>query len=192
LCTSQRKVVPSVANRKRWLCCPEVTNVATVRWTWQRQGSCTSLVLSAPSEIRPAGYTCYIFSAIISLTAVLMSAMLFTCFINNQASQACQSQYYCYTIINENHRQKLEILSSSGMLRSVNWFRADVSGLRIRPIFKGHDSSNWTSWPFKMEPIGSPETSVRNQPTLRNIPEDDRIRVNCNGSLRSRINEKLY
>ena len=57
----------------------------------------------------------------------------------------CQSQYYCYTIINENHRQKLEILSTSGMLRSVNWFRADVSGLRNRPIFKGQDSSYWTS-----------------------------------------------
>ena len=28
-------------------------------------------------------------------------------------------------------------LSSSGILRSVGWFRTDVSGLRIGPIFKG-------------------------------------------------------
>jgi hypothetical protein len=27
--------------------------------------------------------------------------------------------------------------------------------------------------PLKMGPIGSPETSMLNQPTLRNIPEDD-------------------
>ena len=33
-------------------------------------------------------------------------------------------------------------------------------------------------WPSKMGPIGSPETSVRNEPKLRNIPEDDRIKVN--------------
>jgi hypothetical protein len=25
------------------------------------------------------------------------------------------------------------------MLRRVDWFRTDVSGLRIGPIFKGHD-----------------------------------------------------
>ena len=35
-----------------------------------------------------------------------------------------------------------------------------------------------------MGTIGSPETSVLNQPTLRNIPEDVRIRVNLNESLR--------
>ena len=39
---------------------------------------------------------------------------------------------------------------------------------------------------MKMEPRGSPETSVINQPTLRNIPADDRIQVNCSDSLRSR------
>jgi hypothetical protein len=33
----------------------------------------------------------------------------------------------------------LRILSSSGMLHSVGWFRADVSGLRIGTIFKGED-----------------------------------------------------
>ena len=31
------------------------------------------------------------------------------------------------------------ILSSSGMLLSLGWFRTDVSGLRIVPIFKGQD-----------------------------------------------------
>jgi hypothetical protein len=39
--------------------------------------------------------------------------------------------------------------------------------------------------PLKMEPIRSPETSARNQPTLRNIPEDDRIQANSSESLRS-------
>ena len=38
-----------------------------------------------------------------------------------------------------------------------------------------------------MGPIGCPETSMRNQPTLRNNPEDGRILVNRSGSLRSRI-----
>jgi hypothetical protein len=42
---------------------------------------------------------------------------------------------------------------------------------------------------LKMEPTGSPETSVLNQPTLRNIPEDGRFQVNCSESLRSRIFE---
>ena len=32
------------------------------------------------------------------------------------------------------------ILSSSGMLRSVGWFRTDVSGLRIGPIFPEDDT----------------------------------------------------
>jgi hypothetical protein len=40
-----------------------------------------------------------------------------------------------------------------------------------------------------MVPIRSAEKSVRKQPTLRNIPEDDRIQVYCSGSLRSR---KMY
>ena len=31
------------------------------------------------------------------------------------------------------------ILSSSGMLRSVGWFRTDVSGLPTGPIFMGQD-----------------------------------------------------
>ena len=31
------------------------------------------------------------------------------------------------------------ILSSSGMSRNVGWFRTDVSGPRIGPIFDGQD-----------------------------------------------------
>ena len=31
--------------------------------------------------------------------------------------------------------------------------------------------------PLKMGPIGSPETSVLNRPTLRTIPEDDRTQL---------------
>jgi hypothetical protein len=38
-----------------------------------------------------------------------------------------------------------------------------------------------------MERIRSPETSVQNQPTLHNIPEDNIIQVNRRESLRSRI-----
>jgi hypothetical protein len=37
-----------------------------------------------------------------------------------------------------------------------------------------------------MGPIGCPETSVLNQPTLCNNPEDGRIQVNYSESLRSR------
>ena len=43
------------------------------------------------------------------------------------------------------------------------------------------------AWPLKMGPIGSPETSVFNQPALRNIPKDYRIQANCNESLRPRL-----
>jgi hypothetical protein len=40
--------------------------------------------------------------------------------------------------------------------------------------------------------IHNPETSALNQRRLRNIPEDGRIRVNCSGSLRSRIKNALF
>ena len=48
------------------------------------------------------------------------------------------------------------ILSSSGMLLSLGWFRTDVSGLRIVPIFKGQDVKEegpgyWTTWVYKGE-----------------------------------------
>ena len=39
--------------------------------------------------------------------------------------------------------------------------------------------------PLNMEPIGNPEKSVLNHPTLHNIPEDDRIQVNHSEGLRS-------
>jgi hypothetical protein len=38
-----------------------------------------------------------------------------------------------------------------------------------------------------MGQMGCPETSVLNQPTLRNIPEDVSIQVNRSGSLRSEL-----
>ena len=37
---------------------------------------------------------------------------------------------------------------------------------------------DWTAWFFKMGPIGSPETSVLNQITQRNNPEDGIIQLN--------------
>jgi hypothetical protein len=78
-------------------------------------------------------------------------------------------------------KQKYLFLSSSGMLWSVGWFRTDVSGLRIGPIAQGQGGQEESiSLPLKMGPIRSPETSVRNQPTLPNIPEDDRIQANHN------------
>jgi hypothetical protein len=70
------------------------------------------------------------------------------------------------------------ILPSSEMLRSVGWFSTDVSGLRVGPD-------------LKMGPIRSPETSVLNQPTLHNIPEDGRIQVNHSGSQWSRNAEHV-
>ena len=47
------------------------------------------------------------------------------------------------------------ILPSFGLLRSVSWFKTDVSRLPIGTLFKG--------WPLKIGSIGSPETSVLNQ-----------------------------
>ena len=60
------------------------------------------------------------------------------------------------------------------LLRGVRRFKTDVSGLPIGPIFK---SLRWIAWPLKMGPIGSLETSVFNQRTPRNNPEDRRIQV---------------
>jgi hypothetical protein len=67
------------------------------------------------------------------------------------------------------------------MLRNVGWLRIDVSRLSIGSIFE--DRVHLTP---EDETTGSPETSVLNQPTLRNIPEDGRIQVNRSESLRSR------
>ena len=62
------------------------------------------------------------------------------------------------------------------MLRNVDWYLVtDVSGQPNGPIFKGQAVyySSCIAWPFKMGPIGSPETSVANyQSTLRNISEE--------------------
>ena len=49
--------------------------------------------------------------------------------------------------------------------------------------------SSWTAWPLKMGPIGSRETSVLNQITPRNSPEDGSIQFNRGGSLRSRTEQ---
>jgi hypothetical protein len=40
---------------------------------------------------------------------------------------------------------------------------------------------------LKMGPIGIPETSMLNQPTLRNNPEDGRLQVNRSVNLRYRL-----
>jgi hypothetical protein len=54
-----------------------------------------------------------------------------------------------------------------------------VKNRRFRTTYRSH------LWylPLKMGPIRNPETSVPNQPTVRNIPEDWRIQVNGSGSL---------
>jgi hypothetical protein len=56
------------------------------------------------------------------------------------------------------------VLLSSGTLGSVGWFGTDILGLLI-------GSYSWV----KMEPKRSPKTSMSNQPTLPNIPEDSSI-----------------
>jgi hypothetical protein len=40
-----------------------------------------------------------------------------------------------------------------------------------------------TTWPLKIEPIGSSETSVLNQCTPHNNSKDGRLQFNCDGSL---------
>ena len=76
-------------------------------------------------------------------------------------------------------------LQFSGYLCAVRWFETDVSGLFVGPIFKGEavseEASSWTACPFKMGPIGSPETSASNHLTARSNLEDGRINafLNC-------------
>jgi hypothetical protein len=48
------------------------------------------------------------------------------------------------------------------------WFKTDVSGLYVVPIFKGQASI------LKMVPIGSPKTSILNDLNPHNSPEDGR------------------
>ena len=86
---------------------------------------------------------------------------------------------YGWTCFISTGRENNIILPSSGLLRSVRWFAADVSGLlRLE----------WSSCPLgqQMEQTGSPETSVSNNITSRNNLEDGRIRYNRGGSFRSR------
>ena len=78
----------------------------------------------------------------------------------------------------------LWILPSSQLLRDVSWFKADVSGLPIGPIFKGHAVQE-EAWPLMMRTIGRLETSVLNRFTPRNNSEDGRIDFNSGGVLRS-------
>jgi hypothetical protein len=64
------------------------------------------------------------------------------------------------------------------MLRSVDWFNTDVSGLPIDPFFKDQVSKRHKGrLTLQMGLIGSPETAVLNQLKLCNIPEDDRIQL---------------
>ena len=62
---------------------------------------------------------------------------------------------------------------------AITNFLTDVSGQHVGPIFMGKESKKilhsmvQDSWPLRMGPIGSPETSVRNYHyMLRNSPED--------------------
>jgi hypothetical protein len=72
------------------------------------------------------------------------------------------------------------ILPSSGLLRGVRCFEADVLGLPTGPIFKGQA---WTAWTLKVGQIGSPATSVSNHFSQSSNPEDRRIQLNRCGSL---------
>jgi hypothetical protein len=60
------------------------------------------------------------------------------------------------------------ILPSSGALRSEGWLSTDISGLRICPILKGQAVQEGS--------IRSPETSMLNQSTPRNVSEDGIIK----------------
>ena len=64
---------------------------------------------------------------------------------------------------------------SSGILRSLVWLSRDVSGLSVPSSRVSCLRSVLGQLILKMGPIGSRETSVFNQHTLRNISEDDRI-----------------
>ena len=66
------------------------------------------------------------------------------------------------------HRARNGILPSCGLLRGVRWFETDVSRLPVCPIFKGQGAS-----------------SVSNDVTPRNNPEDGRFQFVCAGGLRS-------
>jgi hypothetical protein len=78
----------------------------------------------------------------------------------------------------------LHASSSSQSYKYMFWKTAEM--LWILPSSGTLSSVGWTAWPLKMEMISSLETSILNQSTLRNIPEDGRIHVRRSESLRSR------
>ena len=73
------------------------------------------------------------------------------------------------------------------------WLSASYEGF-AQPIFKAPEvkqHSSWTAWPLKMGLIGHSKRSVTNcQPALHNIPEDQRSRLPCSRSWKSRIPEE--
>ena len=82
------------------------------------------------------------------------------------------------------------ILPSSRLLRSVRWFETVVSELPICPSFKGQKVQE--TWPSKIEPTGSPKTSVLNQLTPPNNPEDGRIQVTLQFEIRFLFDLRSY
>jgi hypothetical protein len=64
-------------------------------------------------------------------------------------------------------------------MRIIGWFKTGVSGLLFVPIFKVQSvqegGGKRTAWLLKKESLGSSETSILNQPTIRNKPVDGRI-----------------
>jgi hypothetical protein len=74
------------------------------------------------------------------------------------------------------------ILPSSGMLRSAGWFRTDVSGLRIGPIFKGQYVQILFSFLDILTLEDGTDTKSGNVDAKQtyaayNIPEDGRIQL---------------
>ena len=73
----------------------------------------------------------------------------------------------------------LSVTLRSVMLRAVGWWLfTDFSGQPIGPISRGQVIKfSWSAWPLKMGPLGRPEMSVNQQPTPRNITEEQRHRL---------------
>jgi hypothetical protein len=72
-------------------------------------------------------------------------------------------------------------------------FKTDLSGLSIGTIYKGQAVQEGEALPLKMEHVCAFETSVLNQLTPRNNPEDGRIQFNFGGTLKtSNIYVYLY
>jgi hypothetical protein len=59
-------------------------------------------------------------------------------------------------------------------------------------VIRESSSSSWTAWPFKLEPPGCPDMSLRNyHSTLRKIPKERRCHILRGGSLKSRNSSYL-